>query len=278
MKIHLRQYLFLFIILLADYSLIFSQSQIEIYTMPGCGRCAYTIEYVKKNNVNFIEYDTDKAANNSKMWKVVQNSKDYKGGSITMPVVVKQGTAYFNIEDLQEFVANLSEKSTISSNTSNNSNTSSVQSGNLTKEQIAEFIKVHNKYRAEVNSDPISWSDELAAYAQAWGDHLADIGCELDHRPYSGEWAQKYGENLFWSSGSMATPASAVESWAEEKPDYDGGVMNNKNFVAGHYTQMIWAKTTKVGCAIVKCDDGSTLVVCNYNPPGNYMGESPLKK
>jgi hypothetical protein len=62
-----------------------------------------------------------------------------------------------------------------------------------------------------------------------------------------------------------------VESWAEEKPDYDGGLMNNKNFAAGHYTQMIWGKTTHVGCATVKCKDGSHIVVCNYNPPGNYI-------
>jgi len=53
--------------------------------------------------------------------------------------------------------------------------------------------------------------------------------------------------------------------------------MNDNNFAAGNYTQMIWSKTTKVACAIVQCSDGAYIVVCNYDPAGNMSGESPLK-
>ena len=51
----------------------------------------------------------------------------------------------------------------------------------------------------------------------------------------------------------------------------------------GHYTQIVWGATTAVGCATVDCtsqglaNTGSDIppyfTVCNYSPPGNYLGE-----
>ena len=41
----------------------------------------------------------------------------------------------------------------------------------------------------------------------------------------------------------------------------------------GHYSQIIWAKTTKIGAAVRLCKDGSQIWVCNYDPPGNYIDE-----
>uniref|UniRef100_A0A0E0NES5 SCP domain-containing protein n=1 Tax=Oryza rufipogon TaxID=4529 RepID=A0A0E0NES5_ORYRU len=36
---------------------------------------------------------------------------------------------------------------------------------------------------------------------------------------------------------------------------------------------MVWAKTTKVGCAAVNCDaDRGTFIICEYDPPGNVLG------
>ena len=44
-----------------------------------------------------------------------------------------------------------------------------------------------------------------------------------------------------------------------------------------HYTQLVWAKTTRLGCAVNICPQSSfpVLVVCNYDPPGN-MGGAPV--
>ena len=68
-------------------------------------------------------------------------------------------------------------------------------------------------------------------------------------------------------------------SWAGEKRDFVPGVFpdvsRSHNWHAvGHYTQMIWKNTTGVGCALATGRAWDVLV-CRYDPPGNYMGEAP---
>ena len=43
---------------------------------------------------------------------------------------------------------------------------------------------------------------------------------------------------------------------------------------AGHYTQVVWANSDKVGCGATSYKDGrwfTTLYVCNYGPNGNFI-------
>jgi hypothetical protein len=44
--------------------------------------------------------------------------------------------------------------------------------------------------------------------------------------------------------------------------------------VVGHYTQMIWRGTTRIGCALASSRRWDVLV-CRYGPPGNFIGEMP---
>ncbi len=72
--------------------------------------------------------------------------------------------------------------------------------------------------------------------------------------------------------------ADAVDSWASEVPWYDYA-SNSCNAPAGkscgHYTQVVWAKSTEVGCGVAICDDKGQVWVCNYKPAGNYSGQKP---
>jgi len=85
-----------------------------------------------------------------------------------------------------------------------------------------------------------------------------------------------YGENLYWSSGLKFNPKAVVDSWGSEKDDYHGEVVGKSNAVVGHYTQIVWRTTTEVGCAAFQCGS-ALLVVCNYSPAGNWMGQHPYK-
>ncbi|KAK6749992.1 hypothetical protein RB195_002160 [Necator americanus] len=42
--------------------------------------------------------------------------------------------------------------------------------------------------------------------------------------------------------------------------------------------QVLWAETLTVGCAVTHCTKGGTMVVCQYYPPGNYIGSSMYKE
>ena len=85
-----------------------------------------------------------------------------------------------------------------------------------------------------------------------------------------------YGENIFWGKGRDYSALDASKGWYSEIEHYTHGVLNSSNWSkTGHYTQMVWKSTTQVGIAVAKCSNGAIIIVANYNPGGNYMGESP---
>ncbi|KAJ8322395.1 hypothetical protein KUTeg_000055 [Tegillarca granosa] len=64
-----------------------------------------------------------------------------------------------------------------------------------------------------------------------------------------------------------------INAWHSEVSDFTFGGSNNLGQV-GHYTQVVWAKSTKIGCGYAKC--GSVYYyVCNYSPPGNLDINNP---
>lgn len=153
---------------------------------------------------------------------------------------------------------------------------SSVMELSLSPDEIRDLLEFHNKARKEVGVAEVVWSNELAQYAQAWAQHLATTGCKMQHRPTSGEWEQKFGENIFMGTVGFFGVLDAAKSWYSEKKFYRGGKISSSNWSkAGHYTQMVWRGTTKIGCAKVECK-GNVIIVCNYDPPGNVLGEKPF--
>ena len=139
--------------------------------------------------------------------------------------------------------------------------------------RLAGITAAHNRVRAPLELPALVWSDELARFAQTWANKLQRKGCQLQHRPGSGADAQRYGENIFSMTGQPASVADVVGSWAEEVQGYNARTNRCKG-VCGHYTQIVWRASRRLGCAMATC--GETEVwVCNYDPPGNFVGERP---
>ncbi|MGB3466969.1 MAG: CAP domain-containing protein [Cyclobacteriaceae bacterium] len=140
---------------------------------------------------------------------------------------------------------------------------------NLSEEEIKVLIEEHNRWRSEVGVQDIEWSDELAKVAADWAKELKNQGCAFKHS------RTKYGENLFTGTTGYYHAKDVTDSWGGEKADYNYTRNTCKpGKMCGHYTQMVWKTTTKVGCAKINCD-GMTTWVCNYDPPGNYIGRKP---
>ncbi|KAJ4899097.1 hypothetical protein Rs2_13048 [Raphanus sativus] len=141
----------------------------------------------------------------------------------------------------------------------------------LTRNTIQQqFLQPHNILRAKLRLPPLKWSNKLARYATRWA-RTRRGDCNLIHS------GGPYGENLFWGSGKGWTPGNAVVAWASERKYYDRKTYRCKaNGDCLHYTQLVWKKSLRVGCAIVFCKSGDTFIICNYDPPGNIVGQPPF--
>lgn len=129
------------------------------------------------------------------------------------------------------------------------------------------MLAAHNGVRQAVGVPSLTWSVELAAFAQQWANTLVARG-QFAHRRNS-----PYGENLYEITGARTTPGEVVEQWVSESKNYRYG-SNTCRGVCGHYTQIVWRDTRRVGCAVAGTAR-SEVWVCNYDPPGNWVGKPP---
>ncbi len=137
-------------------------------------------------------------------------------------------------------------------------------------DQIASMIQRSNEIRGEASVlVPVTWNLYLALSAQSHAAALATSG-KLEHSQ------TPYGENLY-ASFEQATYTDAVNAWYVEKSYYDyasNSCIGGQE--CGHYTQLIWEATTEVGCGRASIGtQNSSVIVCQYNPPGNIVGELP---
>lgn len=146
-------------------------------------------------------------------------------------------------------------------------------------ESISNMYSRHNYYRALHKDTPsITRDSTIEAVAQAYAEKIAKAGV-MEH---SGN--KKYGENIFLTMSSGPDPkftgTDGVDRWYKEISKYDYKKPGWGDGSAGHFTQVIWKSSTKVGCgaAVGRYKSNGTnwyavFVVCNYYPPGNYSNE-----
>ncbi|XP_040583746.1 Golgi-associated plant pathogenesis-related protein 1 isoform X1 [Lepeophtheirus salmonis] len=157
-----------------------------------------------------------------------------------------------------------------SSNGRNSSSHNSISSTSKNNRQFAkQALDTHNKYRRNHNVPLLELSEELNKYAKEWADHLAKTDSFM-HRPDG-----PYGENLFLAYGTGNTDcdgAEPVDSWYSEGSIYQYGQSSGSSGT-GHFTQIVWKGSKKLGMAKSKSISGKTIIVANYDPPGNFIGD-----
>jgi pathogenesis-related protein 1 len=158
--------------------------------------------------------------------------------------------------------------------------------------RLAGITAAHNAVRAMVDTDtplpPLEWSADIHAVAQAYAEKLA-ASCSNTLTHSSMQERNGWGENLAMTGGQSGSAQQAVALWESEIECYtfgpfQGGVNATCSSACsdyggcGHYTQMVWRKSRRVGCGVAECGSGARIRVywvCNYDPVGNYIGQLP---
>jgi hypothetical protein len=141
----------------------------------------------------------------------------------------------------------------------------------------ARLLAAHNRERSAAGIPPLQWDSALAADAAEWGEELAALG-DIEHSPDEEDDPQ--GENLFLGTKGHFAPEAMVGMWIEEKKHFKPGVFPNNSRTGdledvGHYTQLMWRATVRVGCA-VRPNEEHDILVCRYSEAGNVIGERPF--
>lgn len=158
--------------------------------------------------------------------------------------------------------------------------------------ELAGITSFHNQVRAMVDTTGVAggalpalaWDASLAATAAAWVAQCRDSDGDglIEHNPDRSAGHPFYvGENIFASSGT-ATAHDAVllplHGWASEAAHYhyDSNACDT-GATCGHYTQLVWRATTRLGCALGRCSGlrYASTIVCDYGPGGNVGNQRP---
>lgn len=163
----------------------------------------------------------------------------------------------------------------------------------LTAHEKKGILDKHNELRSQVARGDVpnhpkaldmvdlAWNDEAELIARRWAlqCNFAHDKCRvLSDKTYAGQNLAISGTNSF-----QGNELSQVQMWFDEHKLYTPKAGNlypqDDGHKVGHYTQLVWAKTTHVGCERVFFkyakfpNSGSEYLVCVYSPGGNVLGE-----
>ncbi|XP_073983222.1 salivary antigen-5-like [Rhodnius prolixus] len=165
----------------------------------------------------------------------------------------------------------------------------------LTERDKQLLLDLHNNYRdliasgslaeqpAAQNMLQLNWDDHAAQLAHRWAS-----GCQFAHNTPENKDGSPMGQNLYIKMSTRAQNVnktfsawvkSMVKGWFDEVQLYAYG--DSFSAQTGHYTQMVWAKTARLGCGYSYYLQDFWYVgylVCNYSPAGNYVGQKPYRK
>ncbi|HEY7005240.1 MAG TPA: CAP domain-containing protein [Sphingomicrobium sp.] len=144
---------------------------------------------------------------------------------------------------------------------------------NIASQMPARILAAHNAARAQAGVAPLAWDPALGDAAARFAVELA-LTNSFHHSDRSTRAGT--GENLWMGSHGAFSYEAMVGRWSSERRDFVPGlfpaVSRSGNWEnVGHYTQMVWPTTTRVGCAVAS-NGRADFLVCRYSPAGNVNG------
>ncbi|KAM5256478.1 cysteine-rich secretory protein 3-like [Ctenodactylus gundi] len=132
-----------------------------------------------------------------------------------------------------------------------------------------EIVNKHNELRKSVspgasNMLKMEWSKAAAEKAQKWANQCKQAHSQQEFRKQN----TSCGENLFMSSAPMSW-STAIQEWYNEHNDFIYNVgPKTPTAVVGHYTQVVWYSSFRVGCGVAHCPNSALkyFMVCHYCP------------
>ncbi|KAL7670918.1 hypothetical protein ACOME3_005833 [Neoechinorhynchus agilis] len=153
---------------------------------------------------------------------------------------------------------------------------------------IRKMLECHNKFRTLHRVQNLTLDNGLSKDAQVHADWMSRSG-RFDHAKNLERLEQ--GENLYMRFRIANSPLNAqrdldqdpdraCKEWYCEILDYRFDRLDVMNMGTFHFTQLVWAQSTRVGFAIAvhkQTMPGSfykykTYIVARYSPPGNVIG------
>ena len=137
----------------------------------------------------------------------------------------------------------------------------------------ARILAAHNAVRAQAGAPPLVWDNTLGLAAAAYAQQMA-MTARFAHSDRSKR--RGTGENLWMGSHGAFSVEAMVDGWASERRFFRAGIFPNVSNTGdwedvGHYSQMIWPTTQRIGCALASTPRIDYLV-CRYAGAGNMDG------
>ena len=136
------------------------------------------------------------------------------------------------------------------------------------------MLQGHNAARRHYGVAPLAWDEGLARDAATYAARLARSG-RFEHDRQAGR-RTRQGENLFMGTRGAYSYGEMVRLWVDERRYFRPGRFPNVStsgsvWHVGHYTQIIWPSSQRVGCAVA-AKRANDYLVCRYFPAGNVVG------
>ncbi len=137
------------------------------------------------------------------------------------------------------------------------------------------MLEGHRAARVEVGLRPLVWDEGLAASALAYAQEMARTGRFQHAEQPQGPMHQ--GENLWTGTRGAYRYDEMMGHWLGERRNFVNLPVPESSRTGqfgdvGHYTQIVWARSTAVGCAMAS-NARDDFLVCRYSPTGNVFGE-----